>query len=211
MKRMIFGIFFGILGIISITLGISYSFYNYAHEGSNDNIITTDKIIFLYNSLPDIENGISIQNATPISDEQGKVLSGIQEYFDFEIIYNGNSLYNIPYEITVRKTKDSTMDDQFLKVYLTELNNNLEETRLLEPFIQLAQTEQIKEEQYIEKIIYRDEIQKNQSNYDKKFRLRIWNSTDGLNETTVPSSDSTFSLTVHVYASGVAVISEEPN
>lgn len=211
MKRMIFGIFFGILGIISITLGISYSFYNYAHEGSNDNIITTDKIIFLYNGLPDIENGISIQNAVPIPDEQGKVLSGIQEYFDFEILYNGNSLYNIPYEITVRKTKDSTMDDQFLKVYLTELNHNLEEIRLFEPFIQLAQTEQIKEEQYVEKTIYRDEIPKNQSHYDKKFRLRIWNSADGLNETTVPSSDSTFSLTVHVYAAGVAVISEEPN
>lgn len=211
MKKIVIGIFFGILGIISVTLGISYSFYDYIKEGAEENIISSEKITFLYKKNDDVGNGIFIQDAFPISEEQGKKLSGTQEYFDFKIMNNSTS-YNIPYEITVRKNKNSTLNEKFIKIYLTELDGDNEKEKLLNTFSQLPQTEKVsKEKQYVEKTIYRDEILKNQSNYEKKFRLRIWLDQSYSEENSSQLNNNFFSITVNVYATGVSVISEENN
>ena len=62
----------GILSIVLITTGITYAFFSYAGVGTTDNTITTDTITFLYTEVDGVGNGIKLENAFPISDEQVK-------------------------------------------------------------------------------------------------------------------------------------------
>ena len=95
-----------VLTVILITGGVTYAFFSYAKTGTTDNLITTGSITFLYTEVDGVGNGISIQNAFPISDDKGKVLTKTNEYFDFKVTSKtGND--KIPYEVTARKSIDS--------------------------------------------------------------------------------------------------------
>ncbi len=211
-NRIIMGFVISIIGVIILTLGISFSFYDYITKGIEDNILSS-KVVFLYSEVMGVGKGITIQNAMPVSDTQGKNLSGTQQCFDFQIINNISNLYDIPYEITIRKDKDSTLEDHMIKVYLTELQDVIEQEVLFDNFDALKQTEQIEEVKDIEKTIYQGKIAAKQDYYQKQFRLRIW--IDGDQESVLDDSNSyskeTFTVMVNVYANGASVIAEEDN
>jgi len=186
-----------VLSVLLVTLGLSLAFFNYIGEGVQENAITTGSITFLYTEVDGVGNGISIENAFPTSDEKGKVLTKANEYFDFKVTSNTMSYVSVPYEITARKSKNSNLSDEAVRVYLTELEGLEEKEILLDNYSNLPQTN--KTDKYTEKTIYTDEVPINTESYEKNFRLRMW-----IDEKSDYSSGEyngkTFTLTVNVYS-----------
>ena len=75
----------GILSLLLVTLGISFSIFNYIKEGNNENSVKVGDITFKYTEGKEIGNGILIKEALPSSDEGGKVQAGEGKVFDFKI------------------------------------------------------------------------------------------------------------------------------
>lgn len=107
-------------------VGISYAVFTFSKNGTVENTITTGTITFTYTSDT---NGITLQNAQPITDATGKVLQAtdagngvVQGYFDFTVAAAMNG--NIPINYEISSTYDSTvsnlLDPQYVKVYLTD-------------------------------------------------------------------------------------------
>ena len=111
----------GVAILVVAVVGVSFAAFNFSQSGNVENNITTGTINMTY-SEP--ENGINLVNALPMSDEQGMLLSGNNQYFDFTIdtTINGSGSTTINYAITAVKG-DSTVDDSAIKVYLTSMDN----------------------------------------------------------------------------------------
>ena len=201
----------GILGLIVITAGVTYAFFNYAKEGTTDNVITTGSITFLYTEVSGVGNGISIENAYPISDEVGKVKTGDKEYFDFKITSDTFGDASIPYEITARKKADSTLDEEAVRMYLVDQDTN--EELLLENYNKLTQTSKVEASKHIEKTIYTGKVPADTKDYEKNFRLRMWidkNIDFSQNEDgAYPYNGKTFTVTINVYANAKVITADE--
>ncbi len=212
-KKEILWMLVALVSLAVITLGVSVAFFNYTKEGITENTVTSGTITFLYTEISGIGKGIQISDAYPMTDEQGMNQTGIGKYFDFKITSQTASTISIPYEVTARKSSDSTLDDQVVKLYLTELNGDDEKEILLENYSKLQQTGQETATGYTEKTIYTDKVPAKQSNYEKNFRLRMWidEKTDfsGKEEetgnVTYPYNGKTFTVTVNVYSNGKVV------
>ena len=195
-----------VLTVILITGGVTYAFFNYAKEGTTDNVITTDTITFLYTEVGGVGNGIKLENAFPISDEVGKNLTKTNEYFDFKITSKTASTISIPYEVTTRKSSASDNIDEYIRVYLTKGVTN--EEVLLENFSNLTQTSKVDSSKYTEKTIYTGKVPANQTDYEETFRLRMWIAEDTRFDTN-DLNNKTFTLTVNVYTNAKVVTEEE--
>jgi len=195
-----------VLTVIIITGGVTYAFFSYTKTGTTDNVLTTDTITFLYTEVDGVGNGIKIENAFPMSDEKGKVLTKTSEYFDFKVTSKTASTLAIPYEVTARKSKDSDDIDEYIRVYLTKGETN--EEVLLENYSQLTQTQKVDENKWTEKTIYTGKVPSNTPDYEESFRLRMWLDEKTRFDTT-DMNDKTFTLTVNVYANAKVVTEEE--
>lgn len=198
----------GILGVISIFLvltGASYALFNYIKQGTKENSLKTGTITFLYSELSSVGRGISIQEALPMSDEQGKLLIGEGKVFDFKITSDTMNKSAINYEITVEKKIGSTLPDGALKVYLTEVSGSKEREITLDKYENLLKTSMGSKEN--EKKLYDGVVPSNVGKYEKHYRLRMWmDENAGIHDEQY--AGKTFTLTVNVYANG-KVISEE--
>ena len=202
-KKQIFLTLVAVLSLVLITVGVSYSLFTYSKTGVTDNIVKTGRINFLYTEVSGIGKGISLTDAFPISDEEGKLQTGEGKVFDFKITSTIEMNSSISYEVTARKKSDSTLDEDKVKLYLTEVNGNEQEI-LLDKYSSLPQTNTKVPDGVVEKTIYEGEVSANTSNYEKNFRLRMWldNDTDF---SIGNMNNKTFTVTVNVYANGKVV------
>ena len=202
-KKQIFLTLVAVLSLILITVGVSYSLFTYSKIGVTDNIIKTGKINFLYTEVSGIGKGISLTDAFPISDEEGKLQTGEGKVFDFKITSTIEMNSNIKYEVTARKKSDSTLAEDKVKLYLTEVDG-IEKELLLDNYYNLEQTSTKVPDGVVEKTIYEGTVPANTSNYEKNFRLRMWidNDTDFSQGN---MNNKTFTVTVNVYANGKVV------
>ena len=202
-KKQIIITLVAIISLIVITVGVTYAFFNYAKEGTTDNTIKTGSITFLYTEVSGVGKGISLTEAYPVADSIGKVQVGEGKVFDFKVTSNISMNSSIGYQVTARKKTGSTLDDNAVKVYLTEVNGT-EQELLLSKYSELSQTDKVDISKYDERILYEATVPANTSNYEKNFRLRMW-----VDENTDFSdgsmNDKTFTLTVNVYADGKVV------
>ncbi len=216
-KKEILWMLVALVSLAVITLGVSVAFFNYTKEGTTENTVTSGTITFLYTEVSGIGKGIQISDAYPMTDEQGMNQTGQGSYFDFKITSQTTSNISIPYEVTARKSSDSTLENDAIKVYLTEKEGEEEKLVLLENYSKLEDTSQVTAKGYTEKVIYTDKVPAKQSNYEKNFRLRMWidEKTDfsGKEEetgnVTYPYNGKTFTLTVNVYSNGKVVTNKE--
>ena len=208
-KKQIIITLIAIISLIVITVGVTYAFFNYAKEGTTDNVVKTGGITFLYTEVSGVGKGISLTEAYPVSDSIGKVQVGEGKVFDFKVTSNISMNSSIGYQVTARKKTGSTLANSAVKVYLTEVNGT-EQELLLSKYSELSQTDRVDANKYIEKVLYESRVPANTSNYEKNFRLRRW-----VDENTDFSdgsmNDKTFTLTINVYADGKVVTSEEQN
>ena len=193
----------GIITLVIVTVGVSYAFFSYTKKGTTENSIKTGTITFLYTEVTGVGKGIKIEDSLPISDDQGKLLTGSGNVFEFKITSDTLSNTSIPYEVTARKSSNSTLDEKAVKVYLTEVDGE-ESELLLSKFSDLDQTDKVDSNKYAEKIIYEGTVPANTTKYEKNFKLRMW-----VDENTDFSDGSmnakTFTITVNVYANGKVI------
>ena len=202
-KKQIIITLVAIISLIVITVGVTYAFFNYAKEGTTDNVVKTGSITFLYTEVSGVGKGISLTEAYPVADSIGKVQVGKGKIFDFKVTSNISMNSSIGYQVTARKKTGSTLANSAVKVYLTEVNGT-EQELLLSKYSELDQTDKVDSSKYDERILYEATVPANTSNYEKNFRLRMW-----VDENTDFSdgsmNDKTFTLTVNVYADGKVV------
>ena len=164
----------GLIGLVIVAIGITYAIFTYTKLGTTDNTITTGTLKFLYTENTGVKTGIKLTNALPISDTQGKALDGDNNVFDFSIEATNTGADAIPYEVTLRKKSNSTLEEENVKVYLTD-RTEAQESSILEPinFNKLVQTNTDVGNE-IEKTIYNGSVDGNTTDYKKDFRLRMW-------------------------------------
>ena len=192
-----------IISLIVITVGVTYAFFNYSRTGTTDNVVKTGGITFLYTEVSGVGKGISLTEAYPVSDSIGKVQVGEGKVFDFKVTSNISMNSSIGYQVTARKKTGSTLANNAVKVYLTEVNGT-EQELLLSKYSELDQTDKVDSSKFDERILYEATVPANTANYEKNFRLRMWVSDD-TDFTDGSMNDKTFTLTVNVYADGKVV------
>ena len=202
-KKQIIITLVAIISLIVITVGVTYAFFNYAKEGTTNNTIKTGSITFLYTEVSGVGKGISLTEAYPVADSIGKVQVGEGKIFDFKVTSNISMNSNIGYQVTARKKTGSTLANNAVKVYLTEVNGT-EQELLLSKYSELDQTDKVDSSKFDERILYEATVPANTSNYEKNFRLRMWVSDD-TDFTDGSMNDKTFTLTVNVYADGKVI------
>lgn len=206
--------------LIAVTAGVSYAFFNYVKLGSTENVITTGTITFLYDEKDASGNGIIITDALPTTDVNGKVLTGNNNTFDFKVLSTTTGNTNISYEVTARKKSDSTVPDTAIKLYLTEVGNDIETPAPLTlrdtsvaRFSELNQTTINVGDGTVEKTIYKGNIPASSTDYEKNFRLRMWIADDTDYSPTqdsegndiYPMNNKKFTVSVNVYANANVV------
>ena len=202
-KKQVLLTLIAIISLIVITVGVTYAFFNYAKEGTTDNTIKTGSITFLYTEVSGVGKGISLTDAYPIADSIGKVQVGEGKVFDFKVTSNISMNSNIGYQVTARKKTGSTLANNAVKVYLTEVNGT-EQELLLSKYSELDQTDKVDSSKFDERILYEGTVPANTKNYEKNFKLRMWVSDD-TDFSDGSMNDKTFTLTVNVYADGKVV------
>lgn len=111
----------GVAILIVAVVGISFAAFSYSKKGTVENTITTGTISMAYN---EDSNGINIEDAVPISDAEGKALTGSGNVFDFSVTATITGKTTINYEVVASKDATSTIPDQYIKLYLESSNTN---------------------------------------------------------------------------------------
>ena len=202
--------------LILVVIGVSFAFFTYSRLGSKENTITTGSLTFVYDEKKAEGNGITLNNAFPMSDEVGKAQSGDNNVFDFQVLASTKG-ESIAYEVIGKKDDASTLPDNVVKIYLTTLSGS-EETEVattvkdgvVTTYDELSDTTITDQ---TGKTLYQEVIPLNQSGYQKNFRLRIWLSEEA-NTTTNGSWDynnKTFTIRINVVANGEGVTITTPS
>lgn len=168
--------------LIVVTTGTTYAIFTYIGRGKTDNILKTGNISFLYTEHENSGNGISITNALPISDKDGKKQFGSHNVFEFSITGTTSGSSEISYELTAKKVSgENSLPNDYVKLYLTEYNGNDElpiATTYNDKIDRVNTYADLKISNYQkdseERTIYNGLIEENTNNYEKMFRLRMW-------------------------------------
>ena len=180
-------IILGILAFIILIGGISYSYFVYNSE-LEDVSIEAGEISLNYS---DVSGNMSLSGVIPLSDNIGKSSS---DYIDFTIdgVVTTSKIY---YEISIIPDSNNTLDSQYIKVYLTDQNDNVIQTVTSYDTLLFNEKETGKR-------LYRDTVEPNengtQRTYSKDYRLRVW-----LDESYNEPTSKTFDFNINLYAKNV--------
>lgn len=174
-KNEVFFAAIGVLILILAVLGISYAIWSKTFLGTKENSLKTGYVSFSYSEADN--SYISLENALPISDKQGKELSGAKNVFDFNVSASYKGINKIKYDIFAEQVGTNTLSEEFVKVYLTDQNNNPIEGYSGEsvPLYDTLQNYNYNGNNKY-KLLHSDYLTEQDSN--KGYRLRIWLSSD---------------------------------
>ena len=111
-----------ILCILCI-VGISIGFYFYKQE-TNKVIVKDELGGDVYLKYVGNTNGLTLLNASPMSDQLGALQDGDNKYFDFSVEVDLDEADFVEYEIAIVKDKSfSNIPDNEVKFYLEEENS----------------------------------------------------------------------------------------
>ena len=178
---------FGIAFLIIVLLGSTYAFFTYS-KSVQAFTLTSDTIKAEFISGT---NSINITNAYPISDEFALANLDKLSYIDFTVSSTINNPDKaISYELYLTGDTTNTLDSNYIKVYLTDENNN----QVVSPKIynNLENTTYQADKQ-IGKVIY---IGNNPGVKTNKFRLYAWIDKD-YEQNTI---SQTFKFNLNIYA-----------
>ena len=123
-----------VLILVLMIVGISYAAFKFTGTGKKENTITTGAITMEYTEST---NTISMNNALPTTDATGKVRLTEGEYFDFTLEGTIKGSENINWEIAAEDvtTASRKIDGKYIKLYLTSLDENNNETEVMKPTV----------------------------------------------------------------------------
>ena len=178
---------FGIVFLIIVLLGSTYAFFTYS-KSVQAFTLTSDTIKAEFISGT---NSINITNAYPISDEFALANLDKLSYIDFTVSSTINDPNKaISYELYLTGDTTNTLDSNYIKVYLTDENNN----QVVSPKIynNLENTTYQADKQ-TGKVIY---IGNNPGTKTNKYRLYAWIDKD-YEQNTI---SQTFKFNLNIYA-----------
>lgn len=185
---------FILLSIIFVTIliiaviALSFSAFIKLQKDGDSNSISTGNISMTYTENT---NGISIENALPMSDAVGKKLSDSNEYFDFTITSDIVGDVAVDYEIAAIKDSSSNIPDYDVKLYLEkQVSGTYEEFVAPTSFIPITSQSDIGSP--VGSMILK-KITKKQSGNDN-YRLRMW-----LNESAAVDAGKIYKVKINVY------------
>lgn len=110
----------GLAILVVAVVGVSYAIFSTTLTGSKINILSSGTINMSY---VEVSNGISIVNAMPISDEEGKKLVGNDYVFDFVVSSNIAGATTVDYEVVAEKVlvNGASLADSDVKIYLEKM------------------------------------------------------------------------------------------
>ena len=180
-------IILSIVAFIIVIGGISFSFFVY-NKNLGDVSVNTGEISINYS---DVNGNMSLTGIIPKSDNEGKIST---DYIDFTVdgIVDTDKIY---YELSIVPNSGNTLDTQYIKVYLTDQEDNVIKGVTAYDSLQVNEKENGKR-------IYRETIDPNQDGtkktYSKDFRLRVW-----LDENYSDSTTKTFEFNVNLFAKNI--------
>ena len=123
-----------VLILVLMIVGISYAAFKFTGTGKKENTITTGAITMKYTEST---NTISMNKALPTTDATGKVRLTAGEYFDFTLSGTIKGSENINWEIAAEDvtTASRKIDGKYIKLYLTSLDGNNNETEVMAPTV----------------------------------------------------------------------------
>ena len=170
-----------VLVLVLMIAGISYAAFQFVGPGSKVSTITSG---IMKMSYTESDNIINLQGALPTTDETGKKRLNEGEYFDFTVSSTIQGNANINWEIALEPTAPENMfNPNFVKVYLTELDDAGNETHVVEPTIFMNLDMDANE--YTGKPAWTGDSENGvpiftlyststNKSFSKKYRLRIW-------------------------------------
>lgn len=153
-----------LLVALLVLVGASYAYFDYSFIGKDNTISTTDVSIKLLESNKEI---ITLENQLPISDEQGIVQEGTGNVFDFAVETKSSSNMKLGYKLSIEKLQTDTgytsLTDDQIKIYLTDIDNN----KILGP-LKISELDNYN--------LYEDVNIHSKTNNTQvdKYRLRVW-------------------------------------
>lgn len=115
-KKMLLSVL-GVAILVVAVIGISFAAYSATFDYGDANSIKTGTIMVSYTEP---SNAINLENAMPMSDTDGKALTGDGKTFDFSVSTQATNALTVPYTISLTKVDTSTLGDNEVKVYLTK-------------------------------------------------------------------------------------------
>ncbi len=207
-----------VLSLVLITVGTTFALFQYSRQGETENKIQTGTLTFVYDESKSNDGGVSIENAFPMSDEEGKVLgedkSGV---FDFDVRAKTEGA-DINYEIYLTKEEESTLPEYIVKTYLITLSGEEENDitgeglptgiNLYSALYDSKVPSLVSELKDVNaKTLYRETIENGNKDYTKTFRYRMWidNEANQIENGSWKYNNMTFSVKVNVYAQNDAI------
>lgn len=181
----------GVFILIVAVVGVSFAAFTYAGEGVKANTLSTGTITMTYTEST---NGISINNAMPIAENVGRVLSGDGEYFDFNVQTAIKGTANIGYEVVAVKDDSSTIPDEYIRIYLQKgstLGDYTEDVLNPSQFIPITDKDKFGAPNG-SMVLDRGTFSSSSTNY---YRLRMWLDSSY----SVSSVPGTYTIKINVY------------
>ncbi len=113
-----------------VVIGASYAAFTFTGIGDKVNSVTTGAITMTYTEGT---NSIKMENALPMSDENGKSLIGGDQVFDFTVSVNITGDFTVAYEVVAEKQSSSTLGNQEVKLYLERSTDQANYESVMEP------------------------------------------------------------------------------
>jgi len=186
---LIVGVFLGLL----VLLGGTYAFFRYRDSGSNIALESGSmKISFASNT-----NYLNIPDAYPVSDTIGK----IYPYYSDFTVSGSTKEHPIKYEIQVVSNSGNTIDNDYIKVYLTDTNDNPIDGFNGGP-VTLGSLSNATDK--LGKVVYSNVLSGNKQNdgtyttntINENYRLRLWIDEDY----TIKNVKENFSFSIYLHA-----------
>ena len=188
-------IIIGLIAFIAITIGVSYSYFVYNKDVADISLDMGHISIDLAN----VNGNLSLNDTVPKNDYFGTISS---DYIDFAVnaTVDTDEIY---YEVYIMPKDGNTLDTNYLKLYLTDQNNN--QISPIAVYNNLNSSTKAGG-----KSIYRGIFNANQSgtlkSYTKDFRLRMW-----LDEDYPETASKKFDFDIYLYAYNVSSGSDVSN
>ena len=188
----------GVAILVVAVVGVSFAAFSYQGIGEVENTISTGTITMNYKEPI---NGINLTEALPMSDEQGKALTGQNNTFDFTVTASVTGDATISYAIVAvpdEGNKGTKVTDGTVKVYLTDQEDtatgNTTDPKILRSLASSDTASSAGVPSSLGGYVLKTGTYSGTSNSDS-YRLRMWIDAAA----TAPETSETYTLRVNVY------------
>ena len=178
-----------VTALILFVVAFCFGMFNKDLNKNTDKSVDTGTIEINYAS---VNNGISMNNFEPITDDVGQKLSDKNLYFDYTVNSSITGNAKIDYEVAIVKSSQCNLENNFIKVYLEKQNDGIYskvfDPKLFSPIKKKTSIGTPKGSMIISYGTYT-------SNAVDKYRLRVW-----IDSNSTLSSQAVCDISVKVYA-----------